>query len=184
MRQPDVLVLDTKYLPGWPTPAPLAGQQTLPASVALTREWTTDAHFSPYTSDLNRRLKHEAAPLVTGWAMSCFVIDVDATSHRRTPEWDAAFRARVARLPGCPFAYLTRGGARALWALASPYPIESADAVVRWELRYLRRLVAVFATAGVIADPTCRDPSRLFRLPMVVRLKICLISVHALIVGK
>ncbi len=170
MRQPNVLIVDTKYRPGWPTDAPLTGQQTLPVDVALTREWPTDAAFAPYISTLNRRLKHEAAPLGTAWAMTCFVVDVDAAAgHRRTPEWDAAFRARVARLPGCPYSYFTRGGARAVWALASPYPIESADDVVRWELRYLRRLASVYAMAAIIADPTCRDPSRLFRLPLVVR---------------
>ncbi len=62
-------------------------------------------------------------------------------------------------------AYKTKGGFRLVWFLSRPIPIEGA----RGLKDLLPGLVATLHIAGVHVDPTCRDWTRLFRLPRVMR---------------
>lgn len=123
----------------------------------------TDAHFTAYepTTEPPTRLKSDSTPRPS---MVLLVADLDAPGHARTPESDADMRAKAAHLPGEPFGYFTRGGARLVWTI-DPHPVVAEE----WSRFYLLALVAIAAASGLVADPACSDWTRLFRAPHATR---------------
>lgn len=159
-----ILVVADRYVPAWP------GRDVPAMAVdvwdAMTRAWPTDAHHTAYApaTDPPRRLSLAGIEQVGGVRMVLLLVDVDGPDHGRTREWDADVRERVARLPGAPWAFWTRGGARIVYAIDRV--VTDADDWARW---YLLALVAVAHMTGIIGDPACADPTRLYRLPHATR---------------
>jgi hypothetical protein len=147
----------------------------LPPGEALSRGFDTDAHAVGYVATRGGRpwpwrLVSEAAG-ASGLeiTMMWLLVDVDAPGHRSIPEWRGAIAARVAGLPGSPFAYFTRGGLRLVWRLREAFPIRSPADAWRWRLAYLAFLDQLEREHGIAADRACCDWTRLHRLPRVVR---------------
>jgi hypothetical protein len=159
-----MVILRDRYVPAWPRQE--APAYALPIAAALSRAYTTDAHFAAYApaTDPVRRLSLEGFARLGAVRMILFVVDIDPAGHGRSPEWDADVRERIERLPGEPFGYWTRGGARVVYALDRE--VTDPDDWTRW---YLRQLVAIAHLTGIAADPACSDPTRLFRMPHATR---------------
>jgi hypothetical protein len=149
-------VLSTRYVRGWPEHED--GRVTPTGLVdLLTREYPTDAHFAAYSSPQPHRLTIEAAERVPV-SMTVLVLDVDAPEHRADDQWRADLTRRCEGLPGEPFGYHTRNGARIVYRLA-PRPVAG------WSRWYVAQLLDLYARTGILADPACRDWPHLFRAP-------------------
>lgn len=149
-------VLATRYVRGWPEHED--GRVTPTGLVdLLTREYDTDAHFAGYSSPQANRLTIEAAERVAV-AMTVLVLDIDAPEHRATEDWRRDLTRRCESLPGEPFGYWTRNGARLLYRLA-PRPVAG------WSRWYVAQLLDLYARTGILADPACRDWPHLYRVP-------------------
>jgi AAA domain len=144
-----------------------------PLSAALSQRFKFDAHFTALSCpSIERRLggpgMFEHRPRVVA-----AVFDVDVPGHARaTPEWWAAERAKLERARadlGWCYAYATRGGCRAVWALAEPLELSSPRDALRWRLSYLGWVDHLRERYQICADPTCADATRLYRLPLVSR---------------
>jgi hypothetical protein len=149
--------------------------RVLPTNVAMRTPQLDDGHFSqclgwraggPY----RRRLSTSAIGELK-ISMGLIAIDVDAPQHVRTEEWDADIRQRVEELferhPG--LAYSTKGGLRLIWQLSKPFPIATPADATLWSAYYLAMLEWLRSKYGIIGDPSCKDFTRLFRLPRVRR---------------
>lgn len=134
---------------------------------AFTREWPTDAHFQPLSAPAGApvaRLSADSLPLLSAPPrVVALVLDVDGPAHGRTPEWDAEIVEGARKLPGRPFGYWTRGGARFVWRLDTPAPIDG------WSVFYLDALARVKAVSGIAGDQGCTEWQRLYRLPHATR---------------
>lgn len=152
----------------------------LDLDVALRTEWPTDRHFqalAPYAGSgaprrvnvaqlTDMQLAQQPVRLVLR------VFDVDTPDHKpRSEEWVVSLRAALARLPGAqPLWYLTRSGARLLWALPEGgFVIDSRERYKAWVAEQARAIRQFREEYGIAADPACKDPSRLYRLPNVER---------------
>lgn len=150
--------------------APQAAYTAL--SAALTTTYPDDRHFAAYSlPDVPRRLAGERA-LELGPAMVLFVLDVEPEGHAEvTPEWFAAESERLNRLltdhPG-GYVYTTRGGYRVVYRI-SPFSLKTVTDKEQWSARYSAWLEHVAQTYGIQGDPRCKDWTRLYRLPRVVR---------------
>lgn len=125
---------------------------------ALTFRWDTEARFAAYVSSCDRRLSVDAAGK-TDITMQWFVVDVDAPKDLPIQRWRSRFGGM--RLPGRPFGYWTRGGLRLMW--------RTNRGVDQWGHWYLDALLSLAARYDLRPDPQCRDWTRLYRLPHVVR---------------
>lgn len=166
-----------------------------PFREAFGEKWTTDAHFSCYEVRQGSqrlpqwpRLKKVVLDQIEekggSVALTMLVIDYDskdnvagetltkkADAEGKVP-WDEElieeFWPRVDRaidehgLPMPNVIYTTTNGARFVYVLSEPIDVRIAE-------DYHRGLVHAFGKAGLIADPTCSDWTRLFRLPFVTR---------------
>lgn len=139
---------------------------------ALTRPWSSDAHLTAYSASRagkpSRWRLNAEAPGEFEIVMNFLILDCDGPEHESTPEWRASFKEKASRLPGQPFVYFTRGGARVLWKLKEPFPITSPADALEWRSRYLGACEWLQGF-GITADRACSDWGRLFRLPHVVR---------------
>jgi hypothetical protein len=127
----------------------------------LTREYATDAHFAAYTSPQPHRLTIEAAERVAV-SMTVLVLDIDAPEHRATEGWRRDLTRRCEGLPGEPYGYWTRNGARIVYRL-EPRPVAG------WSRWYVAQLLDLHARHGILADPACRDWPHLYRVPHGMR---------------
>jgi hypothetical protein len=138
-------------------------------TAALQREWPSDGHFQACAGKWrNRRLTAGdlgQSPIV----MSCFVVDLDAPGHLADEAWRAETAAKIAALPGSPFAYFTRGGARVIWLLQTPFIVGTQEDARTWKARYEAACDLLQREFGLEPDRSCSDWQRLFRLPNVVR---------------
>lgn len=153
-------VLATRYVRGWPEHEDGRVQPTSLWDL-LTREYDTDAHFAGYSSPQPHRLTIEAAERVAV-SMTVLVLDIDAPEHRATEDWRRDLTRRAEALPGEPFGYWTRNGARLLYRLA-PRPVAG------WSRWYVAQLLDLYARTGILADPACRDWPHLYRVPHGMR---------------
>lgn len=163
----------------------------------LESTYHTDAHFVPYhLVDARQstplplrevpRLKKGAARTLEGLGVlvrfDLIVFDVDdpiahAENKRRehagdpqrvpaSPEWRREVCSALGGLPGAVSTrlgwYETRGGYRLLWGL--PYAVDAST----YAAIYLRMLT-FFTAHGITADPSCKDWTRLYRCPRVLR---------------
>jgi len=149
-------VLATRYVRGWPEHVDGRVEPTDLADL-LTREYPTDAHFAAYSSPQPHRLTIEAAERVAV-SMTVLVLDVDAPEHQASPDWRRDLARRAETLPGEPFGYWTRNGARLVYRL-EPRPVAG------WSRWYVAQLLDLYAASGILADPACRDWPHLYRVP-------------------
>lgn len=136
---------------------------------AFSEHFDDDPHFTAYATVNDHRLDHGAIGLVP-ITMQLFVVDVEPAGHApRTPEWDADQQPRIARaISDGAFFYSTRGGYRLVWTIA-PFPIATPHDAARWKASYLAALDDVRERYEIVGDPNCKDWTRLYRLPFVVR---------------
>lgn len=172
----------------------IAGFDGTPNAVRLEAEWIapaleriykTDAHFVPYVvideqgTEIPMRVNKLPRAGMTksgiqilrenGLDVACtgIVLDVDAPKHVKAlgpaivREWAQEIAGRIPN--GEPAGlYFTRGGMRLFWPYNVPIPPERHEIAVA---QYVKRV----ADYGIDADPKCKDWTREFRLPNVMR---------------
>jgi len=136
---------------------------------ALTYEYHTDAHLVTYVVMGARKQPRinksglDVFPFAV--RVESFFCDADNQEHGG---WEPALRQRAEeQLEAIPMLstaglYFTRRGLRLVQPLARPLPVVQAE-------RALGRWLAALEVAGVDVDWSCRDWTRHFRLPNVVR---------------
>jgi len=154
-----------------------------PLGDALARPWTTDAHFVTYALSVGAdwaetwpRCNKPSLPRIRErggnlWS-TCLVLDWDfPRTAAGTREWTAgqwkAFRESLrlgvkTPLDDWAWLYSTRHGARLVYVLSTPVLVEQGEALVREVLDRWEQL-------GIVFDRACKDWTRLFRLPYVMR---------------
>jgi hypothetical protein len=170
-----LLVLPSKFVPAWNGDHSQTGtvdRFALQPTAALWQTYRTDAHFVQYAvpgqSYCPRLAKTAIAALAAAQAepvMLWCAVDVDNPAHSPwSAELWADVQGRLARLPEASSAgfYVTRGGYRLVWPLATPVPASHFE---DWK----RQFHAHLETHGILADRACIDWTRAFRLPFVVR---------------
>lgn len=186
IRDPRVgVVRDRTKQPGISSLADVRGALALedcPLSEALLREWDCDAHLVQYhavdeggTSAFLRINKRCAAPQQIRDAggdvlVSTILLDYDLHSSAGSKRpWTGLaeveeFLGLAARAPVAePTAfYTTRNGARFVFVLDRDLSVGDAEGL-------MRGLIRDYRAAGIMVDRTCRDWTRLFRLPRVER---------------
>ena len=146
---------------------------------ALATTWPTDAHLTAYepisvpvvngAPGETMTVRHTRTAIQEGIAarLNVLIGDVDGPGHVATPEWRVETEARL-EASGLAW-YRTRNGYRVLEALPSAYVIESArDEELWWEF-YLGWRETVQERFQIEIDERCKDWTRLYRLPNVVR---------------
>lgn len=146
---------------------------------ALTREWPTDAHFTAYepleipvtngAPGETMPVRHTRQAITEGIParLNVLVGDVDGPGHQATPEWRTATEARL-EASGLAW-YATRNGYRVVELLPATYVIENAhDEGLWWEF-YLGWREHLRESHGIEIDERCKDWTRIYRLPNVVR---------------
>ncbi|KYF87809.1 hypothetical protein BE20_25015 [Sorangium cellulosum] len=143
-----------------------------PLESALATTYTDDAHFVTYVVSNRRwqpRLKKtdEAALREHGIEIRHYVLvaDVDMPNHQGiTQEAIEDAKEKLAQLPSIGW-YTSRGGLRILQPLSRPIsPAHYEHAIGLW----LPQLQAALGDAWVV-DLACKDWTRHFRLPRVIR---------------
>lgn len=180
-----VPVMD-RYAKAWPTHAqqPCAictrkgkrcdGPDTaepFPFEQAFGECFDDDAHFAAYAPvDGSHRLDSDA-PLHTPVAMQLLVVDVEPAGHApRDAAWDERESPKIQQaIEAGAFFYSTRGGYRLVWALEEPFIIASKQDAADWSASYLGALDEIERDLGIVGDRTCKDWTRLYRLPFVTR---------------
>jgi hypothetical protein len=136
---------------------------------ALTRVYSTDAHLVTYVvpgATRQPRINKPGLPYFDGFPKTgVFFCDLDNPAHGEwTPELYEAALARYRSIEILQTAgiYHTAHGARVVQPIVRPVPVEQAEPfIARW-LSELRQ-------AGLDPDNSCKDWTRLFRLPNVLR---------------
>lgn len=149
---------------------------------AFTTTYPTRACSTAYSlpAHPHRLVRDEldAYAAIGGVRMVLFVVDVDDESAHRSgassasPEWRAAEREKVDALRAAHprgFVYLTPRGWRAIYRLAEPFVIRTADDVERWRASYLAALAGLRTRFGIVADPAYARWGQTFDLPRIVR---------------
>jgi len=122
------------------------------------------------------RLLPDGVPMVLG------IWDVDAAmSHAATggsgdvsapDDWWIGELPKIEALrtahPGV-YCYRTRGGYRLLARLAPPIALRSRADAEKWSAEYLTSCAYLRRACGIVADPSCADWTRLYRLPHATR---------------
>lgn len=170
-------LLAEKRASGWPQHVTGRAALYLPAPDIFGRIYTTDAHFAAYSVPAQpRRLARTDALLALaprgGVPMVLAVFDLDAPDHQATETWFTEQLLLLETLrsqhPGL-FVYRTRGGYRLLWRLEPPHVLRSPEDAQAWKLRYQRWCCYLARAFGLVADPSCADWTRLYRLPHATR---------------
>ena len=141
----------------------------LPLRDALARSYATDAHAVTYVIDGSAeqpRLTKAGLPIL-GMAVSvhCLFCDVDNPGHSAwTDELRYEAREREAKLDILQTVgiYETAHGLRYVQPLEQPVPAAEAE-------RYLATWLGELSASGVHVDAACKDWTRHYRLPNVVR---------------
>lgn len=143
----------------------------------LNTQYTTDAHFVCYSitnfptwprlnKPILREIRNEGEDVVLNY----FAFDIDNENHG---EWTASateeFAEKIASIEDnsllsswCAL-YLTKGGARMIYRLSSPIPVDDAEANLCWMLNQFTENLF----DGV--DHSCKDWTRTMRCPQVIR---------------
>lgn len=176
---PMVGVSPTKYIGGVNTPNDAAAPlQIMSFSEAFEATHPTDSHFVTYTVapfEPYPRINKASLSLVRAAGVevlaTMIVLDYDNPQHRPwlAGEWDA-FLATLANAADSvamqwTLLYGTRGGARLVYVLDSPCPV---DLVEGYHAAIVGKLTACGFGPGAW-DTKVKDWSRFFRLPWVVR---------------
>lgn len=179
--EPYVTVMQHAKVNGWPDepgrrPRPEDRAYVLPLSKALTREYTTDAHFTAYCAPNDRRLKTTALDHIAV-RMDCLVVDVDCEEvHGKgvaAPDsWRADIREKMLALLSTHrggYYFETRGGSRIVYRQPVPMVIATPEDAQSWKQDYAVTAAYLKRTFEIDADPACADWTRLFRLPRATR---------------
>lgn len=172
-----VAVLRDRFVRGWPRHEHGERTHSLPLGDAMTRSYSSDAHFAAYTSPIARRLTREAIDAGVAVEIGMIAFDVDCAEAHGTPEpaserWRRALRERVQALAAehpSPYYYETRGGARILYTIAEPFSLASHDDARRWSQNYAVGCAYLARRFDIFADMSCADWQRLYRLPRATR---------------
>ena len=138
-------------------------------AATLTRSFLPvpdDRHFLQHDGQTRATKAGIVAGL--GVTMNALAFDVDGAGHARSPRWDADFVAMAQDLPCSPFVYWTRGGARLVWEIP-PTTVAGLDCWCQWVGTYRDLAVGIYRVSGIVCDPTCADPTRIFRAPHAAR---------------
>ncbi|MBK8994599.1 MAG: hypothetical protein IPM35_02460 [Myxococcales bacterium] len=180
----------SKFANSWPKHrVPLERADTAlavgPLGDALAREWDWDAHFvswvaTPETwvvTGAPRRLGRAALDrgVVVELAHAVFECDDPVAHQLKIParaEWRDQWRRAIARLlsehPGA-FVYETKGGGRFVYELPAPTVLRGDIDGQKWRRDYVIAVAYFARRFGVVADKSCADWTRYFRLPRVTR---------------
>lgn len=172
-----VSVFPDKRACGWPRWPHGTWADVVTIGVALSRAYTTDAHFCAYETPNGRRLTTKAIDCGKRVAMNVAVFDVDCpevhgTSTPAPDAWRAQFLEQVAELERVhpePFVYATRGGARIVYMLAEPFVVSTQATARRWSQDYATAAAYLERRFGIDADRACKDWQRFYRLPRATR---------------
>ncbi len=173
---PHVLVFSTKFAVGYPDPPNKTETTSIELSEALTRTYDTDAHLVAYQNPINRRVRVEAIGTVP-IRMLYLIGDVDdpiahAEKIPARQEWRDAERPKIERMfLKHPHAYVyeTNGGYRPLFQMPTPFEINTSEDKTRWWAHYLAFRSYLAREFSIAIDPACKDFTRFYRLPFVVR---------------
>jgi hypothetical protein len=184
-NDPIVPVLRDAKCRGWPTHPQGAVARYTPLAEALSKDFPTDVHFAAYcVASPARRLCRDAlrdaqarAHLQHGVTMQLVLFDIDcAASHAEgsaaPDEWWGAERVKVEKLlarHAGAFVYRTRGGYRVLYRLLAPVVLHDDTEAGGWSSRYCLWLAYLRRAFDLHADPSCKDWTRLYRLPHATR---------------
>jgi len=169
---PLIPVMGNARLHAWPKHEAGGRAQYLPLADAMERRYPTDAHFACYSRpDRPRRLsraalEHDEVPMVA------IVFDVDGEGHAATPEWWSGELHKLdALLREHPHGYIyrTRGGYRIVYVLAAPIRLVDDSDRCAWSNLYLAWCRYLHRRFNIVADPSCKDWQRLYRLPHATR---------------
>jgi hypothetical protein len=182
MSEPLVTVMREQKIAGWPdeegrTARDVDRAYVLPLSKALTRQYTTDAHFAQYCTPNGRRLRMAAAETTISVQMPIIVLDVDCKETHGTSEptptsWRADTRQKMLALRSAHpslFFYETKGGLRVIYRQPVPFLIECAADALEWKRDYAITCAYLKRVFDIEADVACADWTRLFRLPHATR---------------
>lgn len=153
----------------------LEGFPSVPVWDALVKRYETDAHCVCYTVPgeesiprINKRALKKCQEEGLALRFEVLLVDVDGPKRGLPDGWRSK---QVAKLQGSPLAvtppgvggwYGTRGGLRLVYLLPEPLGPASFEHFVAHLLVELDRL-------GVAADKACKDWTRCYRLPRVLR---------------
>lgn len=184
---PLVPVLAGHDIKSWPKFASGGRARYVSLAAALKAEYRTDAHFCAYSVPAKpRRLSSGAvrvpaarAELGDGVPMVAVVFDVDFPKEHAGESavgeidvWWAEEREKIRPLlaahPG-GYVYRTRGGYRIVYALEAPVVLSTPDDERTWSARYCAWIEYLRRVFGILADPACKDWTRLYRLPHATR---------------
>jgi hypothetical protein len=165
---------------------PVACQKAFSFADVWSESWTYDAHCACYglfdtdgsqVVEYPRLTKAGLTATVPGIAAesfsACVALDLDLSGHGT---WDEAKRTAIKQkmaLAGeaLPWLlqptvwYTTSGGMRLVYALTDPIPLAGPGGLED----LIAGLIGAAAGHGLVIDPACRDWTRLFRLPKVIR---------------
>lgn len=182
---PLVPVLMHAHIRSWPLHLEGGRAVYMPVARAMQCATWTDGHFGAYSvPSVSRRLSTGAVALTPGGVpVALLVIDVDCEkAHKASggtgavPAPDAWWTAEIPKIqallaahPG-GFVYRTRGGYRIVFVLLNPFLLQDAKTDPdRWKMAYCTWLAYVSRRFGIDGDPSCRDWTRLYRLPHATR---------------
>jgi hypothetical protein len=181
MSEPMVTVMREAKVTGWPdepgrTPRDMDRAYVLPLSKALTRSFTTDAHFAAYASPNGRRLRQAALDSIAV-RIDLIVLDIDCKEAHGTgkpapDDWRVEIRQKMLALLSAhkgAFYFETRGGSRIIYRQPVPVIIASAEDAYQWRQDYATTCAYLARVFDIEADPACSDWTRLFRLPRATR---------------
>lgn len=174
----EVPVLADKRVSGWPrksarsrVPGPAEYMQI---GEALSRDFDTDAHFQAVSvpSTPHRLRKASLSKLQDGVAIVAMVFDVDQhdlTGDALDEWWDDQQEAIDRMLSAQPGAYVyrTKHGYRIVYLLPASQGF-AADDGKKWHTFY-ERSALYLSRFGLRPDHTCKDWTRLYRLPHATR---------------
>ncbi|HEY1813621.1 MAG TPA: hypothetical protein VGG74_14820 [Kofleriaceae bacterium] len=175
------MAVTDRFAKGWPTRGADAGAAAYVGfGGACQSPASWDAHFSSYSAPAHpHRLDGSALALLAdrgeAISMQLFVIDVDGPGHVATPEWLAAERPKIDALLAAhagAYVYTTRGGYRICYALPRglrAFRLLDVSRREQWSASYKAWLDYLSDTFRIVGDPSCKDWTRLYRLPRVRR---------------
>lgn len=168
-----VPVLPSATCRSWPKYAQGGRARYLDLSDALTRPYRSDAHFACYSEPSIERRLNSSAPAQLGHSVSmvAHAFDIDGADHFADDPWWENEKQKITALLVCQpggYAYRTRGGYRLVYLRRASLEILTPEDAARWT-RAVLLSVAYLRRFGIVADPSCCDWTRLYRLPRSTR---------------
>ena len=178
LRTPGIKKLDVTTAEGQMAFGQSLAQSRTSLGDALDRTWDYDAFFVGYTlvdedgDEVGARVNKTAVASIAAAGARVVVhtlaLDYDLPNHA---EWTTLHREEFMEvipglfegtLPEPTAVYSTRAGARFVYQLSEGTTPVDAEAI-------LGGLIETYAEVGIAVDPACKDWTRLFRLPRVLR---------------